>query len=166
MNFYRELPKNYEVNIQLLHPNADIPTYATDGSGAFDLYAATARIVAGNIVEYDLGFAVELPPDYSMFIFSRSGQGFKHQHRLTNCVGVIDSDYRGSVKVQIIADQITPTERGGHFISNPISMDLTKAVAQGVILHTPKIKFNVVSKLSDTQRGTGGFGSTDNKGNV
>lgn len=156
----------YEVNIQLLHPAAKLPTYATDGSGAFDLYAATSRIVAGNVVEYDLGFAIELPKDYSLFILSRSGQGFNFQHRLTNCVGLIDSDYRGSVKVQIIADQITPTERGGHFISNPIPMDLTKAVAQGVILYTPKVKFNVVNKLSETTRGTGGFGSTDNKGNV
>lgn len=156
----------YEVNIQLLHPAAKLPTYTTDGSGAFDLYATNSRIIAGNVVEYDLGFAVELPKDYSMFILSRSGHGFKLQQRLTNCVGLIDSDYRGSVKVQMIADPITPTERGGHVLNHPILLQSTKAVAQGVILYTPKVKFNVVDKLSETTRGTGGFGSTDNKGNV
>jgi dUTP pyrophosphatase len=150
----------YEMNVQLLHDNAKYPEYATDGSGAMDLFAATGRYVAKNVVEYDLGFAIELPKDYSLLILSRSGHGFKQQTRLTNCVGLIDSDYRGSIKVQLIADSVCDVKYHDTF-NYPIELFPTKAVAQGFVVYTPKVKIYKVTALTETARGTGGFGSTD-----
>lgn len=78
-----------QVNIKKLHPNAKVPTYATDGSTAFDLYALTVNgshqlrslVTEGYPVLCDTGIAFELPPGYGMFILSRSGQGQDHHHR-------------------------------------------------------------------------------------
>jgi dUTP pyrophosphatase len=139
------------VAIKQLHENAKIPTYATDGSGAFDLYAATSlkTFEGDNLHTFGFGFAVEIPEGYGMFILSRSGHGFKNQMRLTNCVGLIDSDYRGEVKVQLIVDS-----------KDGFVPDMTKAIAQAVILPLPKVVFYPVSELSETIRGEGGLGST------
>lgn len=151
------------IDFQKLHKDAVIPEYATDGSGAFDLFAVSYRKIFDNVYEYDLGFAVAIPKDYSLFILSRSGQGFKYQTRLSNCVGLIDSDYRGVVKVQLFEDFAEEDAFGGYYsdvTAYPYD-DLSKAVAQGVILHTPKVQFNVVDELPRTLRGNGGFGSTN-----
>ena len=91
-----------QINIKQLSPLAKMPTYATDGSGWFDLYSINTlpRLVQeGHPVVFDTGLAFEIPPGYGMFILSRSGHGFNFDTRLANCVGCIDSDYRGEVKV-------------------------------------------------------------------
>lgn len=85
--------------------------------------------------------------------FSRSGHGFKHNVRLANCVGVIDSDYRGSVKVKLIADA-TPDDSPGLVIKPG------DRVAQALVLPVPRVVFEEVAALSETERGAGGFGST------
>lgn len=146
--------------IKMLDPKAKLPTYATDGSAAFDLYAASARYIGWNLVEYGLGFSVEIPKDWGLFILSRSGQGFNMQQRLSNCVGLIDSDYRGEVKVQLFSDFVVKTDRSETYFS-PVDLNPTKAIAQGVLLYVPQTTFEIVNELSDTARGTGGFGSTD-----
>lgn len=84
------------------HEDAVMPTYATDGAACFDLYAAaikdTIKDTINNTVIYDTGLQFEIPQGAVMMIYSRSGHGFKKGIHLANCVGVIDSDYRGNVK--------------------------------------------------------------------
>ena len=154
-----------QVKIKKLHPNAKVPTYATDGSAAFDLYALTVNgshrfssfVTEGYPVLCDTGIAFELPPGYGMFILSRSGQGFKHDTRLSNCIGLLDFDYRGSAQVKLICDQDVPDDQ------MPFDVSPGDRIAQAVILPTPHISFNVVDELTDTARGANGFGSTGQK---
>ena len=158
-----------QVKIKKLHPNAKVPTYATDGSAAFDLYALTVNgshrfssfVTEGYPVLCDTGIAFELPPGYGMFILSRSGQGFKHDTRLSNCIGLLDFgiglldfDYRGSAQVKLICDQDVPDDQ------MPFDVAPGDRIAQAVILPIPRVDFNVVEELTETARGTGGFGST------
>lgn len=141
----------HNIKLKLLHPDARIPSYATDGSGAFDFFAPEPfSVEGGESVVVPLGLAVEVPEDYTLLLFSRSGHGFKHDLRLSNCVGVIDSDYRGEVKVKLRSDA-----RDEGFVNT-----VDKAVAQGALFHTPRVSFSVVQELSDTKRGASGFGST------
>lgn len=82
-----------QINIKKLSPLAKMPTYATDGSGCFDLYAINTlpRLVhEGRPVQFETGLAFEIPIGYGMFILSRSGHGFNFDTRLANCVGFID----------------------------------------------------------------------------
>jgi len=132
-----------KIKIRKLHKNAVIPTYATDGSGAFDLTAISKQ---GQV--YGTGLSVEVPKGHVLYIYGRSGLAFNESIRLANCVGIVDSDYRGEIKVKLESDGY------GHF---PVSGD---RIAQGIILKVPHIEFEEVEELSDTQRGANGFGSS------
>lgn len=134
-----------KVKIRKLHPDAVIPTYATDGSGAFDLTAVTRD---GKV--YGTGLAFEVPKGHVLYIYSRSGHGFNGDMRLANAVGIIDSDYRGEVKVKLTYD-------GDGYADWPYIGD---RIAQGIILKVPHIEFEEVEELSETQRGVNGFGSS------
>lgn len=136
-----------KVKVKRLHEDAALPTYATDGSGAFDLTAVTKQ---GQV--YGTGLAFEIPKGHALFVYSRSGHGFKEGMRLANCVGVIDSDYRGEVKVKLVFD--------GADYQRPYWPSVGERIAQGVILKVPHIEFEEVEELSDTQRGINGFGSS------
>lgn len=145
-----------QINIKQLSPLAKMPTYATDGSGWFDLYAINTlpRLVQeGYPVEFDTGLAFEIPPGYGMFVLSRSGHGFKFDTRLSNCVGCIDSDYRGEIKVKLTCD----VERDEGM---PMSVMPGDRIAQACILPIPRVSFEFVDELGETARGKGGFGST------
>ena len=133
-----------KVKVRRLHPRAVVPSFATGGAAAFDLVAVKRE---GQV--FDTGLAFEIPPGYAMFIYSRSGMGFKDNTRLSNCVGVIDSDYRGEVKVKLARDD-----------GKPIDAQVGDRIAQAVIMRLPKVEFEEVRELSDTERGAGGFGST------
>ena len=154
-----------QVNIKKLHPNAKVPTYSTDGSAAFDLYALTVNgshqlrslVTEGYPVLCDTGIAFELPPGYGMFILSRSGQGFKFDTRLSNCIGLLDFDYRGAAQVKLVCDQDVPDDKP------PFDVAPGDRIAQAVILPIPRVEFSVVDQLSETARGTSGFGSTGSK---
>lgn len=151
------------VKVTRLHPNAKLPAYATDGSGCFDLYATAVDGFGyspiGTVVfddcptECRTGLAFEIPPGYVMLVYSRSGHGFNHATRLANCVGVIDSDYRGEVKVMLTrdpdqTDKPTLVVRPGD------------RIAQALVLPIPRVEFEEAPELSATARGQGGFGST------
>lgn len=143
------------IKIKKLSPLAKTPTYATDGSGCFDLYAINtlATLVhEGYPVTFDTGLAFEIPQGYGMFILSRSGHGFNFDTRLANCVGFIDSDYRGEVKVKLTCDK-------EHEEAMPMAVKAGDRIAQACILPVPKVLFDVVDELSETER-SGGFGST------
>ena len=133
-----------------LGEGAKIPTYGTKGSACFDIYATDVNVKADNLYEYSTGLYFEIPDGYVLMVYSRSGHGFKHQTRLSNCVGVIDSDYRGELKVQLVED-------GRNFDWG----DLSKAIAQGMVIPIDQVEFDITDSLSETERGSGGFGSTN-----
>ncbi len=89
-----------------------------------------------------------------MLIFSRSGHGFNHNARLANCVGVIDSDYRGEVLVKLSMDD--------EFCDPETELYIRPGdrIAQAMLVQVPRCEFEVVEQLTITERGAGGFGST------
>lgn len=149
------------VGISRLDPAAKLPTYATDGSGCFDLYASAvagyraigALVHDGFPVECNTGLAFEIPTGHVMLVFSRSGHGFNDAVRLANCVGVIDSDYRGEVKVKLTCDDSQDDKP-------PLKINPGDRIAQAMVLPIPRVEFEEAAELSATARGQGGFGST------
>lgn len=145
---------NIKLRVKRITPTAELPAYATDGSACFDLKADLSThqpiVEAGDPVIIDTGLAFEIPAGHVMLIFSRSGHGFRHDIRLANCVGVIDSDYRGEVKVKLTCDQADSYLGVGH----------GDRIAQALVLPLPSVEFEEIEELSKTARGTGGLGST------
>jgi dUTP pyrophosphatase len=144
-----------EIKVKKLNENAILPRYATDGSGCFDIFYKehyTVDFLREATATINTGLSFEIPEGFVMLVFSRSGQGFNHNVRLANCVGVIDSDYRGELKVKLKAD-----------FSTPMEVKPGDAIAQAMIVPIPKVSFVDVESLSETLRGEGGFGSTDKK---
>ena len=152
-----------KLKVKKLHQSAKLPTYATKGAACFDLYAATvdgkfavpSEVHNGYPVTCGTGLAFEIPAGHVMLIFSRSGHGFKNDTRLANCVGVIDSDYRGEVAVKLTCDQ-----DDGPIEWRPLLVRPGDRIAQAMIIPVPAIGLELVDELSDTARGAGGFGST------
>ncbi len=147
---------NTTVKIKKLRENAVVPKRATEGSAGADLYACIDQpltIAPGSLVMVPTGIALELPETgLAAFLFARSGLGVKHGICLSNGVGVVDSDYRGEVCVGLcnVSDKeytVQPLER----------------IAQMVIMPVVCADFTEAEQLSDTARGSGGFGSTGNK---
>lgn len=141
-----------KVKVKKLHQDAIIPKPATDGAACFDLHALGDGAIGhiGNTLQFRTGLSFEIPQGYAMMIYSRSGHGFKNHVRLANCVGVIDSDYRGEVGVKLVADD------GGE----KVSFQPGDRIAQAMIIPVPMVGFEEVDELSSTERGVGGFGST------
>lgn len=139
-----------DIKIKRLDKSVPMPEYATDGAAAFDLRADRDGVVfAGSHETFGTGLAFEVPEGYALLIYSRSGHGFKNQVRLSNCVGVIDSDYRGEVSVQLFND-------GSMFLN----VKRGDRIAQAILTKVERATFTEVDLLSETERGTGGFGST------
>ena len=136
------------LKIKKLDPDAKVPERATSGSAGLDLCALLKEpltLFCGDTAVIPTGLAIA-------FIFARSGLSVKHGIGLLNSVGVIDSDYRGELKVGVINQKresytIMPGER----------------IAQLVIMPVSCMPVCEVSELSDTDRGEGGFGSTGKK---
>lgn len=144
-----------ELKVKKLHPDAIIPTYATDGSACFDLYAVDCADFHGLYYQrghvFRTGLSFEIPAGYQMLVFSRSGHGFNSGVRLANCVGVIDSDYRGEVMVKLFSD--LPT-------NDVLRVSSGDRIAQAQLMPVHRVEFEEVSELTETERGAGGFGST------
>ena len=138
------------LKVKRLTDTAKLPTYAHDGDACFDLYADDVNeICGGTVFTCDTGLSVEVPPGYAMMIYSRSGHGFKNNMRLSNCVGVLDSGYRGPVMVKLTCDrQIQYVPKVGD------------RIAQAMLIPVPVVTFEEVTELSDSERGEGGFGSS------
>lgn len=144
-----------EVKIKRLHPDARIPRYATPGSACFDLHSVNEEdsVVRHQLpVAFRTGLSFEIPKDHVMLIFSRSGHGFNNDCRLANCVGVIDSDYRGEVLVKLSSDASLGVSR--------LRIRQGDRIAQGMVIPVEQATFVLCDKLSDTERGNGGCGST------
>ncbi|WYV99542.1 dUTPase [Pseudomonas phage vB_PpuM-Kassivere] len=139
-----------KVGVKQLSHAAKLPTYGTEGAAGFDISTTGfATIDTNSSWTFATGLAFEVPEDHVMLVFSRSGHGFKSDVRLANCVGVIDSDYRGELFVKLTND-------GDDFFT----VHQGDRIAQGLILPVERVEFEMVQRLSDTARGEGGFGST------
>ncbi len=142
-----------ELLLKKLSENATLPQYATEGSAGMDLRACldeAMTIAPGQRVKIPTGFAIALPgPEWVALIFARSGLGLRHGITLPNCVGVVDSDYRGELIVAL-------TNLG----DEPYTIQPGERVAQMVITPVARPTLVETDSLPDTQRGTGGFGST------
>ncbi|MBO4600615.1 MAG: dUTP diphosphatase [Bacilli bacterium] len=145
-----------KINIKKLREDAIIPTKGTTKSAGLDLYAlledSKKVIPSGKTVKINTGLAVEIPDGYFAGIFARSGIATKRGLRPANCVGVIDSDYRGEIIIAIHNDSDIDEE-----ILNK------ERVAQMVIMPYLDVEFNEVDDLSSSDRDHGGFGSTGTK---
>jgi dUTP pyrophosphatase len=129
--------------------NGTIPTYATDGSACFDIYSAEYYCFdSGMTVTVSTELFVEVPKGYMMQIVSRSGMSCDGLV-VANAPGIIDSDYRGEVKI-ILHNQ-------GKYANH---VRKGQRIAQGYLVPVIYCYFDVVDKLNETERGAGGFGST------
>ena len=138
--------------IKLVRTTAIAPTRSTEGSAGYDIYACmTEQIMLsqGETRMIASGVSIALEPGYAAFIYARSGLGIKHGIIPANCVGVIDSDYRGEIMVGIknrphMAYSLEPGER----------------FAEMVITQWELAQPIVCDSFDETIRGNGGFGST------
>lgn len=138
------------VNFTRLSQKAVVPTYAKDGDAGLDLTAVEYHTnFDHNYIEYDTGIAVEIPEGYVGYIFPRSSIS-KTSHTLANSVGVIDSGYRGSIKLRMRFD--TENQDKEYTYGDKIG--------QLVIMPIPRVELKEVTELSTSERGEGGFGST------
>jgi len=137
----------------LMGKEISFPEYATTGSAGMDLRACISEeieIAPGERAAIPTGIAIELPGnDFVALVCARSGLATKHGITLSNSVGVIDSDYRGEIKVSLInmsavAYTVKPGERIAQMLIVPISV----------------CSVQICDELSETERGAGGFGST------
>lgn len=150
-----------ELSVKRLSPNAVLPQYATPGSAGLDLCACLdaplilERHAAGadqgrwNCAKVPTGLAIAIPEGYVGLIFARSGLATKHGLTPANCVGVIDSDYRGEIVVALV------NLGGSDYIIQP-----GERIAQMVIVPCAQPALVETDALSQTDRGTRGFGST------
>ena len=133
-----------------LSARAKLPTYATDGSACFDFYAAhDALLTAYHAALIGTDLAVEVPEDYVLQMYPRSGLAFRHLVTLANSPAIIDADYRGEVKFMLV-----------NHGPKPVTVLAGDRVAQAMLVHAPRVAIEEVAELSETERGTGGFGST------
>lgn len=153
---YRIAPKlDYNVKIKKLDRWATMPTQGSAAAAGWDLYADLQDEPCGIEIQphttkiVGTGLAFQIPDNTFLAIYPRSGLASKEGLRPANCVGVVDSDYRGEVKVALHNDSnevryVNPGER----------------IAQGILQMYIPIKIKEVDELDETQRGQGGFGST------
>ena len=140
------------IRVKKLHPAAKLPTYGSVEAAGADLYACLEKdvtIAPGETAWIPTGLALEVPKGCAGLVYARSSLGAKRGLAPANKVGVIDSDYRGEIRVVLLnygktAQTISHGERVAQFLITPV---LTPA-------------YEEVTELTDTDRGTGSFGST------
>jgi len=140
-----------KVRIKKLNQNAVIPSYAKDGDAGMDLVATSIISNTSTQITYGIGLALEIPNGFVGLIFPRSSVR-KTRLMLSNCVGVVDSGYRGELQAtfnKINNDSISEND-----------YKVGDRIAQIMIIPHPDIQFEEADELSDTERGEGGFGST------
>ena len=141
-----------KIGLKKLDERAVVPTYGSEFSAGADLYAVLDEetvILPNETKLIHTGLAVEIPVGYAGLIYARSGLASKRGLAPANKVGVVDADYRGEVMVAL-----------HNHSANPQTVAPLERIAQLVITPFLQVEFDVVEELSDTVRGTGGFGST------
>lgn len=145
---------NTEIKIRKLKENAIIPKRGSDYAAGYDLYACTGidngvKIWGGETYKIGTGISMAIPDGYFGAIFARSGLATKNGLRPANCVGVIDSDYRGEIIVALHNDSV-----------DEYTVQDGERIAQLVIMPYLPVDFVETDTLDETDRGSGGFGST------
>ena len=141
-----------KVNVKKLSDKATMPTRGSLAAAGYDLYAnldEDLKIAPHTTAKVGTGLAMEIPDGYFGGIYARSGIATKEGLRPANCVGVVDSDYRGEIIVAVHNDSevervVTPAER----------------IAQIIIQPYLSVEFEEAAELAESERGAGGFGST------
>lgn len=140
-----------KVRFKRLEPMATVPKRSTEGAAGYDLTATTVKMEVGQQIIYTVGtgIAMEIPAGYVGLLFPRSSV-YRTGLTMCNCVGVIDSDYRGEITAKF------------YLIGNDSSLVYLKGelCLQLIIMPIPQIDFEVSLELSETVRGTRGYGST------
>lgn len=144
-----------EIKVKKLRESAKLPTRGSKSAAGYDLYAdlpEAVEIQPGEMRMIPTGLSMEIPEGYFGAVFARSGLAMKEGLRPGNCVGVVDSDYRGEFFIGLYNDSgvvrtVEPLER----------------IAQLVILPYLAVTFSETDALGETERGDGGFGSTGKK---
>ena len=141
-----------EILIKRLSKDVALPKYETEGSSGLDLAAnidKQIKILPGKSEIISTGLAVAIPKNFEIQIRPRSGLAAKNQISVLNTPGTIDADYRGELKVILInlSDKVFVVEKG-------------LRIAQMVLCPVVKATLKEVTKLENTERGSGGFGST------
>ena len=140
------------VRVKKMHPNAKLPTYGSPEAAGADLYACLEEAVTiqpGEVYWVPTGIALEVPKGCAGLVYARSSMGAKRGLAPANKVGVVDSDYRGEIKVVLL-----------NHSKQPQTLEPGERVAQFVITPVLTPAYEEAEDLSDTSRGIGGFGST------
>ncbi len=140
------------IEVKKLNDKAKLPCRATADSAGADLCACIDDDIAlmpGERRLIPTGIAIAVPTGFGGFVFPRSGLSSKFGVSLANCVGVIDSDYRGEVKAPVI-----------NHSSEPYTIKVGERIAQLVIMPVDLCEYGFSDELDKTERGEGGFGST------
>ena len=138
------------LKVKKLDPAAVLPTKAKDGDAGYDVVALNDGSWSDTYVEYRTGIAVELPPGYHLELFPRSSISKTHLV-LCNSIGLVDNGYRGEILFRF---------RLVHNGQTPVCYKKGEKIGQLVIRKTLSAVVEEVTELSETQRGTGGFGSS------
>ena len=154
-----------QVKIKKLHPNAVIPQYAKNGDAGMDLTAVSKHYDQHGNTVYGTGLALEIPEGYFGLLVPRSSNA-KTDLRLTNSSGILDSGYRGEVMFKYRNDNYSRMSEnmkinlnvGDIAFSNEYGIG--ERIGQIIILPYPQIEFKEVDELSETERGSGSYGST------
>jgi dUTP pyrophosphatase len=142
-----------KVKIKKLHPDAVIPKYAKSGDAGMDI-VATSMIITDSYIEYGTGLSFEIPEGFVGLLFPRSSISKKFL-TLSNSVGVLDSGYRGEVTFRFkysSADNLSGDSR----------YQIGDRIGQIIVMPFPNVYFEEVGELSDSERGSGGYGSSGN----
>lgn len=149
-----------KVKIKKLSPDAVIPKYAKSGDAGMDLTAISKHFDENGCVVYGTGLAFEIPKGYVGLVFPRSSVS-KYAISMANCVGVIDSGYRGEVTAKFrpmdaFEYGLTKESRKNY----NFWYNVGERIAQMIIIPYPEIEFEEFEELSDSERGDGAYGSS------
>ncbi|MFA6551889.1 MAG: dUTP diphosphatase [Candidatus Paceibacterota bacterium] len=137
-----------KLKIKRLNKDAPIPSYGHKGDAAFDLYAAEKTVVSPNERKsIPVGIQMEIPNGYAGLVWDKSG--LSHNNGIKTLGGVIDSIFRGEVRVGVI-----------NLGKEPYTFEKNHKVAQMIIQKVEEVKIEEVEELSETERGEKGWGST------
>ncbi len=139
-----------KIGFKKLSENAQLPKYAKPGDAGFDFHSAETVLIEPHttlIVKTDL--AIELPKNYELQVRCRSGIAFKTPLIVKNAPGTVDSGYKGNIGIIL------------HNLSDvPFLIEKGDRIAQGVINYVPPVEILEINELSESERGSNGFGST------
>jgi dUTP pyrophosphatase len=140
-----------EVLLTRLDPGVPVPSYATPGDAGADLVTTTDVVIEpGERAIVGTGVAIALPDGYAAFVHPRSGLAARVGLSVVNTPGTIDSGYRGEIRICLI----------NHDLREPITLRRGDRIAQLVVQRVEHAVFREVDELTDSQRGSGGYGST------